>query len=178
MRQAADEHEIDQFVIDLRSNGGGNNQLIEPLVAAISGNPRLDRRGVLYTLIGRRTFSAAGNLATALERRTKTLFAGEPSGFTPNQYGDAVRLPLPRSKIIVRISTRYWGDGGPYDHRPWIAPSSPDLTPAGHPRGPRRRPRPGAGGGPGPPGGAGAEGPLDPAVAAALPGRYRFDPFQ
>jgi|GEM_PF-809967 len=178
VRQAADEHEIDRFVLDLRANGGGNNQLIEPLVAAISGNPRLDRRGVLYTLIGRRTFSAAGNLASALERRTKTLFAGEPSGFTPNQYGDAVRLPLPRSKIIVRISTRYWGDGGPYDHRPWIEPSAPDLAPrvthadffAG--RDPvleavlAHRVDPVA------------EAPLDPVVAAALRGRYRFDLFR
>jgi len=174
----ADEHEVEKLVIDLRSNGGGNNQLIEPLVAAISGHPTLDRRGVLYTLIGRRTFSAAGNLASALERRTKTRFAGERSGFSPNQYGDVVRLVLPRSKIIVRISTRLWGDGGPYDHRRWIAPSSRSLAPpvthgdfaAG--RDPvleavlADRPEPVA------------EGPLDPAAAAALPGRYRFSPFQ
>jgi hypothetical protein len=29
------------------------------------------------------------------------------------------------SKIGVRIATRYWEDGGPADHRPWIAPSIP-----------------------------------------------------
>ena len=174
----ADEHEVEKLVIDLRSNGGGNNQLVEPLVAAISGHPKLDRRGVLYTLIGRRTFSAAGNLASALERRTKTRFAGEPSGFTPNHYGDAVHLALPRSKIIVRISSRVWRDGGPYDHRRWIAPSSRELSPpvthADHFAGRdpvleavlADRPEPVA------------EGPLAPEVAAALTGRYRFDPFR
>ena len=174
----ADEHDVGKLVIDLRADGGGNNQLIEPLVAAISGHPELDRRGVLYTLIGRRTFSAAGNLASALERRTKTRFAGEPSGFSPNQVGDVVRLALPRSKIIVRISTRLWADGGPYDRRRWIAPSSPELAPpvtyADHAAGrdpvleavlaDRPEPR--------------VAGALDPAAAAALAGRYRFGPFQ
>lgn len=123
LRAVADEHPVERFVIDLRANGGGNNQLAGPLVDFLSGHPEIDRRGVLYTLIGSRTYSAAGNLAAALERRTKTLFAGEPTGSTPNHWGDAIDLPLPRSKIFFRVSTRFWQDGGPWDRRPAIAPS-------------------------------------------------------
>lgn len=176
--EAADEHEVERCVLDLRANGGGNNQLVEPLVAALSGHAELDRRGVLYALVGRRTYSAAGNLASALELRTKTLFAGEPTGSSPNHYGDAVDVLLPRSKIVVGISTRYWEDGGPHDRRPWIAPSAPELavpfTHADHAAGRdpvlaavlAYRPEPTA------------EGTLDPATAARLVGRYRFDPFR
>lgn len=176
--RAVGEHEVEKLVIDLRANGGGNNQLVEPLVELLSGHPELDRRGVLYTLIGRRTYSAAGNLASALEHRTETLFAGEPTGSAPNHYGDAVDLLLPRSKIVVQISTRYWEDGGPYDRRRWIAPSAPELavrsTHADHAAGRdpvleavlAHRPEPVV------------AAPLEAAVASELVGRYRFDPFR
>lgn len=170
----ARDNPVDRFVVDLRANGGGNNQLAAPLVEAISGHPVLDRRGVVYTLLGRRTYSAAGNVACALERRTKTLFVGEPGGFAPNHAGDAVAFALPRSKVLVDVSTRAWHDGGSFDRRPWIAPDLP--VPLHHDdhvggRDPalaaalahRPEPLPTV--------------PLDPEVLAALPGRYRFGPF-
>lgn len=113
---------VARFIVDIRSNGGGNNQLIEPLIAFISGHPKVDRKGVLYTLIGRRTYSAAGAFAMAMEFRTKTLFVGEKSGFSPNHLGDAVKIALPNSRILVSISSRYWQDGGPYDDRDGITP--------------------------------------------------------
>lgn len=173
-----EEHEIERFVLDLRSNGGGNNQLVEPLVEMLSGHPKIDRRGVLYTLIGRRTYSAAGNLAAALERRTKTLFAGEPTGSAPNHFGDAISRLLPRSKVIYRLSTRYWEDGGPWDRRRWIAPSALELavplTSEDHFEG--RDPVLAAvlahEAAPIPPV------PLDPVVAASLAGSYRLGPFR
>lgn len=111
-----------KVVIDLRTNGGGNNQLVADFVDAVAGDPIIDRRGVLYTLIGRATYSAAGALATALERRTRTLFAGEPSGFTPNHHGDAEAFRLPETSVIVQVASRYWADGGPYDRRSAIEP--------------------------------------------------------
>lgn len=111
-----------KVVIDLRTNGGGDNQLVDGFVDALAGDSIVDRRGALYTLIGRRTFSAAGALATALERRTRTLFAGEPSGFTPNHLGDAEAFRLPETSVIVEVVSRYWADGGPYDRRAEIDP--------------------------------------------------------
>lgn len=115
-------HPVDRFIVDIRSNGGGNNQLFEPLIELISGNPKINRQGNLYTLIGRRTFSAAGAFATALELRTKTLFVGEKSGFNPDHIGDAVKIALPKSRILVNISSRFWQNGGPYDTRDGIDP--------------------------------------------------------
>ena len=108
----ASRHEVRRFVIDLRDNGGGDNTLVAAFVDAISRSEVLNRRGVMYTLIGRHTFSAAVNLTTALENRTRTLFVGEPTGAGPNHDGDSIRLLLPRSRILVLFSTRHhqWGD--------------------------------------------------------------------
>jgi hypothetical protein len=122
LRHVADMQPFDKVVLDLRVNGGGNNQLVEPLVEAISGHPTIDRRGVLYTLLSRETFSAAGSFASALERRTKTLFAGEPSGFAPNQWGDTTPFLFPNSNVTGEAATRYWQGSLPGDPRSHIAP--------------------------------------------------------
>ncbi|MCZ6726668.1 MAG: hypothetical protein O7A98_04860, partial [Acidobacteria bacterium] len=79
-------------------------------------------RGRTYVLIGRTTFSAAGNLVTKLANETEAVFVGEPSGSKPNHYGDARRVTLPESRLDVSISTLYWQDGGPFNGA-WLAPS-------------------------------------------------------
>ena len=116
------ESPLRRFVVDLRSNGGGNNQLAPGVVDAIAGDPVVDRRGVLYVLIGRRTFSAAGNLAVALERRTRATFVGEPSGSAPTQWGDNVPMLLPGTKIVARLATRLWLDDLPGVRRTTLEP--------------------------------------------------------
>jgi C-terminal processing protease CtpA/Prc len=121
----ADARGTDTLILDLRSNNGGDNTLNAPLIRHLVANKRINRKGHLFVIIGRLTFSAAMNCAMDLEKRTAALFAGEPTGSSPNQYGDATTIELPHSKIGVRIATRYWEDGGPGDHRPWIAPSIP-----------------------------------------------------
>jgi hypothetical protein len=139
--QDADDETVEQFfdrvfkdaaargtgnlVLDLRWNNGGDNTLNAPLIRHLVGNKRINRKGHLFVITGRLTFSAAMNCAMDLEKNTAAIFAGEPTGSSPNQYGDATTIVLPRSKIGVRVSTRYWEDGGPADHRPWISPSIP-----------------------------------------------------
>jgi hypothetical protein len=122
-------HPVERFVIDLRWNGGGNNLLNWPLIYGLIRNDKINRRGTLFTIIGRRTFSAAMNCANALEQHTKTLFVGEPTGTSPNHYGDAARIVLPHGGLAVFASTLYWQDSTPTDTRPWIAPHLPvELT--------------------------------------------------
>jgi hypothetical protein len=86
MRGIVDSHPIEKVVVDLRTNTGGDFTLLQPLVELLSQHPKIDRRGTLYTLISPVTFSAAGVFAGILERRTKTLFVGEPGGFAPTQW--------------------------------------------------------------------------------------------
>jgi hypothetical protein len=96
-----------RLVLDVRSNGGGDNTTFGPLIAALQA-PAIDRPGVLFGLIGRTTFSAAANFVAVLERDTKATLLGEPTGGGPNQYGDARSIELPHHRdVLVRLSTRY-----------------------------------------------------------------------
>lgn len=122
LRVIADARPIDKVALDLRNNGGGNHGLIEPLVDFFGSHPKIDRRGMLYTLLSRKTFSAAGTLAMELERRTKTLFVGEPGSFAPNMWGDTAPFLLPNSKLVGNVSYRYWQTSLPDEPRTRLAP--------------------------------------------------------
>ena len=127
--ERAESEPVAKLVIDLRLNGGGNNFFNRALIHGLIRSDAVNVRGRTYVLIGRNTFSAAGNLVTKLGHETNVVFAGEPSGAAPNQYGDARAVTLPRSGLQVSISTLYWQDGGPMDERPWVAPDiAVDLT--------------------------------------------------
>jgi len=112
-----EEQGLARLIVDVRSNGGGNNTTFGPLIAALQ-SPAVERPGVLFGLIGRATFSAAGNFVTVLQRDTKALLIGEPTGGAPNQYGDAREVALPRHPdLLVRVSTRYHEFSSPDDPR-------------------------------------------------------------
>ncbi len=126
LRKFVDAHDFDRLIVDIRHNTGGDNTLVKPLVELLRTHERINRRGRLFVIIDRETFSAAVSFATALERRTKAIFVGEPSGGMPNTIGDADSLlVLPNSKLIVRLSWRYWQQSAPEDTRRWILPDVP-----------------------------------------------------
>lgn len=118
-----DSHPIDRFVLDLRWNTGGNNYLNKPLLLGIIKSNKIDQRGKLFAFIGRRTFSAAQNLVNDLEKYTNALFVGEPTAGNPNFYGDAARIVLPNSGIVVRASTLWWQDLDSRVTRKWTGPN-------------------------------------------------------
>ncbi len=105
--RAADGRNIDFFVIDLRYNSGGDGSLVRDFVHEIIRRPEIDRKGTLFTLVGRKTFSAAVMLARALEEHTETTFVGEPMGAYWRHYGDGTSFRLPHSGLEVRVSTVY-----------------------------------------------------------------------
>lgn len=121
-----DQHDVDRMVIDVRFNHGGNNGLVKPLIhGLIKRDETVNRRGHLFTITGRGTFSAAMNTSAWLEQNTHTLFVGEPTGATPNHFGDAQLVTLPYSRLQVWISHWAWQNVQPWDARPYIAPHLP-----------------------------------------------------
>lgn len=124
----AEKQPVERLVIDMRRNGGGNNYLNLPVtIGAIRS--RLNVRGKFFVVIGRETFSAAQNAVNDLEKYTNALFVGEPTGASPNHYGDARPIILPNSKIRLQASTLWWQDKDPRDTRKWKAPHiAADLT--------------------------------------------------
>ena len=67
---------VERVILDLRLNGGGNNELNRPIWHALIRSERLNQKGKLWVLIGPQTFSAAMNCVDDLEMNTNALFAG------------------------------------------------------------------------------------------------------
>jgi len=118
------EHDVEKLVIDVRRNPGGNTLLLPPLINGLIRCEKINQRGKLFSIIGRHTYSAAQNAATFIERNTKAIFVGEPTGSSPNFIGEEneATFELPFSKLNVNVSYLFWQSSWPFDYRPWIAP--------------------------------------------------------
>jgi hypothetical protein len=98
-----------RLIIDLRQNGGGDffegrRHLIEPL----KRRPSLSQKGRLYVVVGRATYSAAMANAIDFRKELGSILVGEPIGERPNSYSENDEMTLPKSRIVVSYSTRYY----------------------------------------------------------------------
>ena len=100
----ADQHPVERLVIDLRSNGGGNSRMIDPLLDGLVARPALEHR--VFVLIGRGTFSSAMLDAIEMSTRLHARLVGYPTGGNPNGYDEVKQLHLPHSGLTVFYSTR------------------------------------------------------------------------
>jgi hypothetical protein len=111
---------VRRVVVDLRQNGGGNNTTYGSLLAALRGRV-VNRPGKLAVLTSRVTFSAAGNFAAEIDHSTRARFFGEPTGGSPNNYGDAQEIELPTLGVTVHAPTQ-WVEVVPGDGRLAVPP--------------------------------------------------------
>lgn len=108
------------LVLDVRLNNGGNNGLVGPLVRLAVWHEMAEPGNRVFVLTGRNTFSACQNLVNRLERMTSAIFVGEPAGSKPNVAGESNGIRLPWSGIRMNVSSRWWQDSDPTDHRPYV----------------------------------------------------------
>lgn len=99
---------IKKLIIDLRYNGGGNSYQGTGFVKKLSTIEKINQKGVLYVLIGRRTFSSAIINVMDFKDLTKAIYVGEETGGKPNHFGEVKRFELPSSKIEVYYSTKFF----------------------------------------------------------------------
>jgi hypothetical protein len=111
-----------RLVVDVRQNGGGNNQKYWPLLDAIKSKV-VNRRTRPVLLTGRTTFSAAGNFAADVERFTRARIIGEPPGGSPSQWGDFAPVSLPHVGLEALVATQYVQSGQPGDTRAALEPA-------------------------------------------------------
>ena len=116
------ENNIDKLVIDLRGNNGGNTFSGWDFVNELLHNNKINKKGHLFVITGRRTFSAAQNTATYFEHLTNAIFVGEPTGSRPNFVGDEAPVKLPYSQIELNVSGVLWQSSWGVDKRTWIPP--------------------------------------------------------
>lgn len=110
------------MVLDLRFARGGNKNLARPLIHGLLARPHLNRRGSLFTLVARETFSAGMMVALLLEEHSNTLFLGEPTGASPNFASETRGISLPNSGLIASVAEWYWVNSVPWDTRTSLEP--------------------------------------------------------
>jgi hypothetical protein len=118
------------LILDLRFNDGGSTSLYAELLRTMIGFSLLpDRR--LYVLIGRTTYSAAGNLITELEQLANAAFVGEASSECCTFYANPSPFILPFSKLWGRMSTKRVNlSHKGYDFRRELNPHAPVMITA------------------------------------------------
>lgn len=117
-----DTNDIDKLVYDVRLNGGGNNYNNKPLIKGIMARPNINKRGSLFYIIGRNTYSACQNLTNEIENYTEAILVGEPTSENENFYGDSRKVTLPNSNINAYLSYAWWQDKSQWDGRKWTPP--------------------------------------------------------
>jgi hypothetical protein len=120
--KAAKKKRLRAVIVDLRNDSGGDNHTYSDLLTALTRTSKTKR---IVAIISRTTFSAAENFVTDLERRAHPIFVGEPSGGSPNLYGDVEPISLPASGVTAEIATVYWQKSTPDDPRITTDPQVP-----------------------------------------------------
>jgi len=123
-----DSHEVERLIVDLRNNDGGDGKVNTALLDSIIHSPKINQRGRLFALIGRRTFSAAVMFTSQLQLRTPVILVGEPTGQGPIFFGGPEIVELPNSKLQFAISRRQTQASVPFDRRRAIMPDIPVAT--------------------------------------------------
>jgi hypothetical protein len=117
-----DSKPVERVAVDIRANGGGEGGLNNGVVRQFVQRSELDRPGALLVIIGRQTFSAAQELAYKFDQWTDAVFVGEPTGSSPQFWGDHQWFELGNSGIAASSSPTWWQPGGPYDRRRFLPP--------------------------------------------------------
>ena len=125
VRQQLAKRGVDNLIVDLRHNSGGNGSILPPLTRALIHFKEQRAESKLFVIVGRNTFSAAHLLLADLNRLTDAIIVGEPSGSRPNHLGEAGWFKLPYSGVVGIISSQFHQASKAEDHRIWVAPQLP-----------------------------------------------------
>ncbi|MGD8781127.1 MAG: tetratricopeptide repeat protein [Ignavibacteria bacterium] len=113
---------IENFVIDLRFNEGGNGYLLPPFVREFIKREKLFKSTNIYIITGTHTFSAAPNFIGRMLNNTNAVTVGDIAAGPLNWCSDVLDLILPYSQLRVNISTMYWQEGHATDNRGYYPP--------------------------------------------------------
>lgn len=94
-----------KVIVDLRRNGGGNSALLEPLIRELKERD-INTKQRLKVLIGPATFSSAMMNAQQFKTSTQAELIGQPTGGSPNHFGEVKSFQLPHTKCTVYYSTK------------------------------------------------------------------------
>ncbi len=98
----------DKLIFDMRFNSGGSSYQGTKLIKQLAELKEINQKGKLFVIIGRRTFSSAIINTLDFIENTNAIIVGEKTGGKPNHYGEIRSFILPKSKLKVIYSTKYF----------------------------------------------------------------------
>lgn len=102
------KNDFDKVVFDVRFNGGGNSQPGTELVTELAAIKKLNKKGKIYVIVGRQTFSSAIINVMDFKNLTKAILVGEETEGKPNHFGEIKIMTLPNSGLKIQYSTHYF----------------------------------------------------------------------
>ncbi|MFA6335139.1 MAG: S41 family peptidase [Bacteroidales bacterium] len=106
--ETINNNDFDKVVFDIRFNSGGNSAPGTELIRELSTIKKINKKGKLYVIIGRETFSSAIINAMDFKNMTQAIFVGEETSGKPNHFGEIKLLQLPSSGLKIQYSTKYF----------------------------------------------------------------------
>ncbi|WP_102272935.1 S41 family peptidase [Cytobacillus massiliigabonensis] len=100
---------IENIVIDLRKNPGGDSAVIDAFINHIHSskiNNFSNFTGNTFVLISNNTFSSANMFASVIQDNNIGILVGEPTGNAPSSFGEGYGTVLPNSQIKLSLSTK------------------------------------------------------------------------
>jgi hypothetical protein len=104
---------VKTIVIDVQYNGGGASPLGDEMFARLAKEAPLKERKNVFCVIGRYTFSSAILNAMTLKKEYGAVLVGEPTGGSPNHFGEVTHFELPASKLKVHYSQKRFERAAP-----------------------------------------------------------------
>ena len=105
VKKMLNDNPVEKLIFDMRLNSGGSYKQGDNFIREVVINSKIDKKGKLFVLIGRDTFSAAILNSRFFQENTKAIFVGEETMGKPNHYGFLNYFSLNNSKIEVSYST-------------------------------------------------------------------------
>ncbi len=104
-----EENDVNRIIIDLRSNTGGNSEILNPFTIRLRKYIVANTNIKVNILVGRNTFSS-GMFAIYRVKQSapEAISVGEPTGGALDCYGEVKTMYLPNSQIPIGYSTKYF----------------------------------------------------------------------
>lgn len=106
LKETIETRHPQKIIIDLRDNGGGHASLLVPFTDYLNRSD-LNRKGGIYVLVGRKTFSAAILNSVYLRNQTYAQLVGEETSGDVAHFGFIKFFTLSETKLKVSYSTQY-----------------------------------------------------------------------
>ena len=126
-----DKIKPEKLIVDMRRNRGGNYHKSRPLIEAVKKRAFLNKKGKIYVITGRTTFSAAMVTSIFFKKETNAILIGEPSRGHPNKTDNVEHMNLPNSNLLIEYTTKvkkHWPELNDLDHVPVDIKIVPNFT--------------------------------------------------